>query len=58
MPDDMIDENESSSDGSDDSNLFYEFNSDSEVGSHTTKATNQTDKYRPMIIDITQEEVE
>ncbi len=29
----------SSDDGSDDSNLYYEFDSDDEVSSHTTKAT-------------------
>lgn len=55
MPNEMVDSEDSSSDdGSDDSNLYYEFNSDSDdrsdVQSHTTKSTEQK---RPMIIDIT-----
>lgn len=59
MPNEMVDEDDDSSsdEGSDDSNLFYEFNSDSELESQTTKSTNQTVK-RPMIVDITPAEME
>ena len=36
---DMESSSSSDGDGSDDSNLYYEFDSDSEVASHTTKST-------------------
>ena len=48
---------DSSDDGSDDSNLYYEFNSDSEMSDvasiSTMSTTNKPPQSRPMIVDIT-----
>ena len=41
---DIEEDSSSSDDGSDDSNLYYEFDSDSEVASHTTKSTSTVNK--------------
>lgn len=60
MKEEDMDSSSSDGDGSDDSNLYYEFDSDSEVASHTTKSTSTVSKkpqgparVAPMIIDIT-----
>ena len=59
MKEEDMDSSSSDGDGSDDSALYYEFDSDAEVASHTTKSTSTMKtqgppaRKPPMIIDIT-----